>query len=102
MSIRPGTTIVKDPNAENVLTWDWSDYLVGNAQIASDSFIVSTISGDAAPLVSDNESSSTTSATHRLTGGTLGKTYQVTHRIVTNETPAQTEDRSIKIAIRSL
>ena len=102
MSLHPGAVVIKDPNAEIVYTWDWSDWLVGAATIASDTFIVSTFTGDATPLVSDNESivAGATSSLHRLTGGTVGKTYTVTHRIVTNETPAQTEDKSIKVSIR--
>ena len=102
MSIRPGTTVVKDPNANNVYTWDWSDYLVGAAQISSSTFTVSTIAGDASPLASDNETASTTSTQQRLTGGSAGKTYTVTNRIVTNESPAQTEDRSILVKVKHL
>lgn len=102
MSLKPGVTVLKDPNANNVYTWDWSDYLVGAAQIASYSIIVSTISGDASPLASDNESNTTTTVQQRLTGGTAGKTYTVTCRIVTNESPAQTEDRTIRVRVQQL
>ena len=100
MSLNPGVTVVKDPNANLVYTWDWSDWLVSPAQIASFTIIPQTFVGDATPLVSDNESKTNTTVIHRLTGGTAGKTYTVTVRIVTNETPAQTEDRSIKVTVR--
>lgn len=102
MSLSPGTTITKDPSANLVYTWDFTSWLVSPAQVTSKTITVSTISGDAAPLVSDNESvvSGGLLVRHRLTGGTVGKTYTVTCRPLTNETPAQTDDFSIRVTIR--
>jgi hypothetical protein len=38
----------------------------------------------------------------RLIGGTLGALYQLDNTIVTNESPAQTKQRSIKILVEQL
>lgn len=35
----------------------------------------------------------------RLTGGTLGHLYEVANKVVTNETPAQTKERSFRVLI---
>ena len=100
MSIRPGSTVTKDPNASLVYTFNWADWLVGAATISTSTF---TITGPDAALTKDNETIPTgsTTAQVRLLGGTLGKTYTLTCRVVTNESPAQTEDASIRVTIRS-
>lgn len=101
ITIAAGETVIKDPDAERVYTWPWSEWLPGGAAIDTSQFIVSTIAGDAAPLVADYPSvSDDNDATHvRLTGGTLGAVYTVTNRIVTSGSPAETDDRSIKVKI---
>jgi hypothetical protein len=35
----------------------------------------------------------------RISAGTLGATYKVTNRIVTNESPAQTEEQSFFVVM---
>lgn len=100
MSIAPGTTVTKDPEAEKVYTFDWSAWLVGAAVITTSTFI---ISGPDTALEFDDDVilSPATSTQVLLTGGTIGKTYVVTNRIVTNESPAQTDDKSIKVKVVS-
>lgn len=51
------------------------------------------------PLTKDNESivAGLRSTQVRLSGGRAGQKYQVTNRIVTNETPTQTEERTFDI-----
>lgn len=100
MSVSPGYTYRKDPNELLVREMDWSDFL-GSAEIASS---VWTITGSDAVLTQDNDSTvaGNQQTRVRLKVGTLGVTYQVSNRIVTNETPAQTVERSFFVAVRNL
>lgn len=99
MSVLPGHCFRKDPDAELVYVFDWTDWL-GSASIASQS---TTITGPDSDLTQDNSGivSGSKKTTVRLLGGTAGKAYTVTNRITTNEAVPQTDDRSITIQIRA-
>jgi len=99
MSINPGATVTKDPGESLLYTFDWSDWLVGAATIATSTFA---ISGPDVGLTKDNPTNTTTATAVRVIGGTLGKTYTLTNTVVTNESPTQTGERSIKVTIRNL
>lgn len=96
----PGGTIQKDPSSERFVTFNWSADL-GTATITTSTF---TITGPDSALTKDNPSilSPATSTTVRLIGGTAGKTYMLTNQIVTNESPTQTDERSVFIAVKDL
>lgn len=100
MSVRPRTTLYKDPAAVLTYLFDWSDWLGATAQIATSTF---TISGPDSALTKDNPSlvSGNLKSQVRLTGGTVGLTYVLTNQIVTNETPTQTDERSVNIKIQN-
>lgn len=92
--------VTKDPNSIEVFRWDWdSQHLAASVEIDTSSW---TISGPDAELTKDQESvvSGNRKTQLRLTGGTPGKTYIVTNRIVTDETPAQTKDWSVRFVIQ--
>lgn len=97
-TVLPKETIYKDPSAELTYRFDWSDWL-GDAAITTSTF---TIAGPDAELTQDNAGLDATNqiAHVRLLGGTLGEKYTVTHRIVTDESPNQTDERSVFIKIR--
>lgn len=99
MSVIPGDTLQKDPSAELVYVWDWTDWLV--AASINTYVIVMPTSPDSV-LTMDNDAIVTGSkkVTMRLKAGTLGKSYKVTCRILTNEATPQTDDRSVIINIR--
>jgi len=102
MSVKPGATLTKDPNASLVYSFDWSAWLTGGSPGAAISSQTLTISGPDAALTKDNESIvDGTSVQFRLLGGTLGKVYKVTCRVVTDESPAQTEDATVQVHIQS-
>ena len=99
MSIQPGETLEKDPDAILVYEFDWTDWLGDTAQIVTSTFAIS--GGDtAAPpgtvLTKDNAVivSGGKKTQIRLLNGTKGKKYEITNHIVTNEVPAQEDDRS--------
>lgn len=56
---------------------------------------------DALPLTKDQESGVGTRITQlRLSAGTPGTKYTITNRIVTNESPAQTDERSFELLVQ--
>ena len=83
----------KDPDSVLDYKVTWSDWLATGEDIATSSFIVP--SG----LVLDSESNTINTATANISGGSVGTTYTVTNRIVTNSSPAKTEDRSFIIPV---
>lgn len=83
----------KDPNAKRDFTVDLSGVLPSGVTISSVAWTVPT------GLTSEAVSNTTTTATIRLSGGTLGETYQVVCR--TTWSNAEIDDRTIKIRVVS-
>lgn len=101
MSFKPGQTVKKDPGAELVYEFDWTEWLSSSAQIQTSTFSIGGTDENPVTLTKDNESIVTggKKTRVRLIGGALRQVYTLTNRIVTNETPAQTDDRSIRVEI---
>lgn len=83
---------MKDPDAIVDYTIDWTDWLAG------DTIQTSTWTAPAGITVS-SESETTTKATVFLSGGTAGKVYLVTNRIVT--AAGRTEERSLTVRVEA-
>jgi hypothetical protein len=84
----------KDPDA--VLDWkfDWSDWLADGETLASHSVTAAEgLTVDSSSLTDTN-----TSVTAWLSGGTAGKRYAVTCRVVTSA--SRTDDRTITVYVR--
>lgn len=97
MSVTPGALLDKDPNAELPYSMDWSAWLGEGVTIVTSTWLISPSAG---LTQSDDEILDGDQSTHVwLSGGTLGRTYTVTNRITTNETPARTDDRSFYLRI---
>jgi hypothetical protein len=94
-------TMTKDPDAVLVYTWDWSAWLVGAATIATSTFAIDSAPDAALTLDQATIITGDTSTRVRISGGTAGKTYTVRNRVVTNEVPTQTDDRSVYIRVRT-
>ena len=89
---------IKDPDAILDFTVDWSDKLATGEEISSSSWVVPTgITEGSGAFASTN---TTTTATIWLSGGTLGETYNVVNRIVTDSAPARTLDQTLEIKVR--
>ncbi len=99
--INPGDLVVKDPSAIKVYQFDWTDYLtdLGVETIQTSSF---TITGPDSILTKDNESVivGNLKTQLRLSAGTLGGTYTVANKIVTNASPANTDERSFFVLVQ--
>jgi hypothetical protein len=83
-------TFTKDPNAVLDYTIDWTRWLAGD-QIATSEWLVPT------GLTKMADSTTASSATVWLSGGTAGQTYTVTNRITT--AAGRTEDRSFIVKV---
>jgi hypothetical protein len=96
--IHSGGQVTKDPHSEEFFTLDWgTENLAIGVTIATSDF---TITGPDADLANDDILTGGRSTTLRLTGGTEGKRYTVTNRIVTDETPTQTKDASFRVLVQ--
>lgn len=106
ITVEDGALIEKDPADISVYSFDWdADNLAAGVQISTYLFTITAIkpAGDSA-LTKDNEGYVTGSSQRktqlRLTGGTLGATYRIDNRIVTNESPTQQKERSFFLTIQ--
>lgn len=86
-------TFTKDPNAVLDYTVDWTDWLSGGEKIATSTWVVP------AGITQDSVSKTLTTTTIWFSGGTVGSTYRITNRIVTDAGTPRTDDRSFNIQI---
>lgn len=84
----------KEKGDDEVLVFgvDWSGWLPTGDTIATSTWQVPT------GLVNEADQASTTLATVKISGGTVGETYDVVN-IITTTTSAETAERTIKIKI---
>lgn len=97
-TIAPGTSVIKDPHAIRMYQWDWDELLSSGTEIATATVVVSG-SDNGLTATQVTRVSGNRKVNVLLSAGTLGVDYTVTCRIVTNEAPAQTEDRSIIVRV---
>lgn len=101
ITIREGALVTKDPADIKVYQVDWdTENLAALVTITTSTW---TITGPDALLTKDNESilAGSRSTQLRLLAGTLGQTYEIANKIVTNESPAQTKERSFRVLIEN-
>lgn len=92
---KPIATFYKDPEAILDYTVSWSDWLTSPEIIAGVTW--SAVAG----ITVVSESNTTTAATVWLSGGTAGRSYEVTCHVTTDSTPVPRQDeRTIDIKIR--
>lgn len=106
VTINSGDSVTKDPADIVVFQFDWNTYnLATGAEISSSNWAVAAITPtDAVVPTLDNASILTGNRKTqvRVTGGTVGAVYTLTNTIVTNESPAQTKERSIRLLLEQL
>lgn len=108
---KPGSLVIKDSDSDEPQGFDWTAWLaeLGTGVVIQTS--TWTISGgdtaaDPVPatvLASHDETieAAGLKAQAYFSGGTLGKKYTVTNRVVTNSTPPVTDERSFQYLIQS-
>lgn len=85
--------IVKDPDAVVDYTLNWgADYLESGETISTSTWTV-TPTG----LTKDSDSNDTTTTTIFVSGGTRGKIYRLTNKIVTSK--SRTDERSLVVRV---
>jgi hypothetical protein len=102
VTVRPGGLYEKDPNEARTVQFDWGTdgNLATGATISTSTFTITVVRPSSelvTGLTKDNPEilSGSRKTQVRLTAGTLGSVYQLTNQIVTNESPAQTKERSV-------
>lgn len=102
-TVNDGTTITKDPGESLVYVFDWDAQNLGSGvTITQSTFTITAVRPfDDAALTKDNASIVTGNRKTqvRVIGGTLGAIYNLANTIVTNESPSQTKERSVRISI---
>ena len=103
--INAGGLIVFDPADERVIEFDWDGDLAATASIATSTFTIDIVKKNGTTaLTYDNAAilASGRGSTVRLkaTTATVGDIYWVNNKIVTNETPAQTLERRVRIMVQ--
>jgi hypothetical protein len=105
VTVRPGAVLEKDANENRLIQFDWdSENLAASATIANSTWVITVVRpSDESPVALLNDNASLVTGNRktqtRLTAGTLGSLYQVTNRIVTSESPAQTKERSCFVQV---
>jgi hypothetical protein len=87
------TLYEKDPSAVLDYQVNWATWL-GTDTISTSTWTVTT------GLTKDSDTNTTTTATAWLSGGTAGRTYTVTNRIVT--AGGRTDERSFQVKVTNL
>lgn len=104
-TIHDGGLLTQDPADEVVYQFDWdAEGLPEGVTIAESAITVTALRPSSATVMDDadddiGDDERTTQVT--LSGGTLGAIYRIDNRIVTDETPAQTKERSFRIKIEN-
>ena len=79
-----GLWIRKDPEAQLVYTFDWTEWLPQGDTVSTASYSLQVRANDPAPLVKETEGVQSGTKTYvELSGGQVGKVYTVTAEITT-------------------
>lgn len=97
-----GTLIDKDADAVLDYLLSWSNWLSSGDTISTSSWSIQAISGDSDPLTTTSDSSTDTTTTVKLSGGTVGNLYKVYNTITTNGGYTDRRYFRVKILNRSI
>jgi len=102
MSRKPGDLIVKDPSSDEPQGFDWTAWLLelGAGVIVNTS--TWTITGPDAVLTKHDDTIVAAGLKTQLylAAGTAGGRYTVTNRVITNSSPAVTDERSFDVLVQ--
>jgi hypothetical protein len=100
-SDRQGAYIEKDPDATLDYSMDWSDWLSAGDNIATATWSVSTITGDADPVTVDSSSTNTLTgiATAIVSGGTVNNTYTLKCHVTTDN--GLIDERTFRLLVKN-
>lgn len=104
ITIHTGEQLELDPSDIRLITFDWDEALPASASISTSTWTISALKQNGVTaLTKDNETNAARTASVRLlaTTATAGDKYVVANKVVTNESPAQTIERQIKVLIQN-
>lgn len=85
----------KDPGSTNLdYTVSWSTYLQASETIASSTWTSSSTS-----LAINTMSNTTSTATVWISGGKVGEVVRMTNAVITNSTPARSDQQSVWVRV---
>ncbi len=96
-----GTYIEKDPYAILDYSLDFENWMPAADTISSIQVTAQSITGDAAPLTIDSSTNTSYVVTAIISGGTVGKIYNVEYRIITANAKRDSRNIRIKVLERS-
>jgi len=105
VTLKPDDLYTKDTNEQRLIIFDWdAESLAAAVTISTSTWVLTCVRPSSeTPVNLANSSASILSGSRKtqtlLTAGTLGSRYKVTNRIVTNESPAQTKERSVFVDV---
>ncbi len=92
-----GLTVDKDPGAQLIYTYDWSEWLLTGDTLATASYEITTRSNDPTPLLKISEGISGNFTYVELSEGALTKTYVVTVTVTTAD--GLTDVRTLRVLL---
>ena len=100
---RPGDLIAKDPSSDEPQGFDWTDWL---AELGVGVLIQTstwTIAGSDAVLTKHDDTivAGSLKTQAYFAAGTAGVKYTITNRVVTNSSPAVTDERSFYVRVEN-
>jgi hypothetical protein len=97
-----GIYIAKDPSAELVYTFDWSEWLPTGDTVATVNYTLQVRANDPAPLTRLTQGVQSGTKTYvELGGGAVGKVYTVTAAITTADGQIDRRNFRVKVENRS-
>jgi hypothetical protein len=96
-----GTYIEKDPYAILDYSLDFENWMPAADNISSIQVTAQTITGDATPLSINSSTNTNYVVTAIISGGTVGKIYNVEYRIITANAKRDSRNIRIKVIERS-
>jgi len=95
-----GLWIRKDPEAQLVYTFDWSEWLPTGDTISTVDYTLQVRANDPEPLVRESQGVQTGTKTYvELSGGQVGKVYTVTAEVAT--TDGNTDRRNFRVRVEN-
>lgn len=96
-----GIYIVKDPDAQLIYTFDWSEWLPAGDAISNVTYTLQVRANDPAPLVRESQGRQGSKTFVELSGGQVGKVYTVTAEITTEDGSIDRRNFRVKVENRS-
>jgi hypothetical protein len=97
-----GIYILKDPLAQLIYTFDWSEWLPEGDSVTAVEYILQVRANDPEPLVRESQGVQSGIKTYvELSGGQVGKVYTVTAEVTTTNGSIDRRNFRVKVENRS-